>query len=576
MEMKQSKPFNKRILIIDDNQDILETYKDILSPTLESIDQLRSSAGKTDEPLRESFDLILASQGQEGFECVKKALEKDKPFAATFIDMRMPPGWDGLETAQKIRELDNRIYINIVTGYTDYAVDDIYEAVRHNLLFVRKPFTEEEIYQLARNLCQSWQRDYELEEYQNKLEKMVADRTVKFEREITVRKQVEVELIKAKEEAEKSNSVKSLFLLNMSHEIRIPLNLILGFTDIIKDSVDHLLGEEEKGFFDILKSSGERLYRTIHGILDISQIEAGTLKFNLKRLRLHDLVEKIIKELLPEAQSKGLELTYISKVINSTIIADEQSLVSAVSNLVDNAIKYTVQGKIEVSLNKNDKELILTINDTGIGMAEDYLDQMFNSFSQESTGHTRKYQGLGLGLAIAKRYLEVNNVGIEVQSVKGIGTTFTLTFKTIAKLLPQENTEIEDKLATEVEKIISKRKPIVLVVEDDPNSQMLMEYYLKKGYKTYFAVSVSEAKQQLKKHPFDLILQDLSLVGDEDGLDLTRYLRKTKNWKNIPIIALTAHAFTEDRDNCIAAGCNDYLTKPIKREELLKKISEFV
>ena len=399
---------------------------------------------------------------------------------------------------------------------------------------------------------------------------------ITIHKDITKRKQAEVELIKAKEEAEKSNSVKSLFLENMSHEIRTPLNSILGFIDIIKDNIDHLLSEEEKGFLDILKSSGERLYRTIHGILDISQIEAGTLDFNLKRVRLHNLVEKIVKDFLLEAQSKGLELIYIPKVIDATIIADEPSLISAVSNLVDNAVKYTEQGKIEVSLIKKRKELMLTIKDTGIGIAEDYLDHIFISFSQESTGYTKKYQGLGLGLAIAKRYLEVNNVGIEVQSTKGVGTTITLTFKTITKLLPQETTEIEDKLATEVEKIVTKWKPIVLVVEDDPNSQKLMEFYLKKGYKTCFAVSVSEAKQQLKKHPVNLILLDLSLIGDEDGLDLTRYLRKTKKWRDIPIIASTAHAFTTDRDNCLAAGCNDYLTKPIKREELLEKISEFV
>lgn len=574
MEMKLIKPFNKRILVIDDNQDILETYKDILSPTSESIDQLRSLAGKSGEPQRESFDLVLASQGQEGFECVKKALEEDKPFAAAFIDMRIPPGWDGLETAQKIRELDNRIYIIIVTGYADFVVDEVREAVKHNLLFVRKPFTEEEIYQLARNFCQSWQRDYELEEYRNKLEKMVADRTVKLEREITVRKQAGVELIKAKEEAEKSNSVKTLFLANMSHEIRTPLNAVLGFTDLLETSTRHLISEEEKGFFKTIKNSGNRLMQTVHKILDISQLESGTYPLDMKQHDLSQLVKDSVDECRLLAAEKNLKLEFKSPLDSAFINADQNGISQAVNNIIDNAIKYSEQGKITVLLKQGSENYIVIIQDTGIGISKKYTDNLYEVFSQESEGYTKKYQGIGLGMAIAKRHLDLNKVGIDMKSVKGAGTTFTLTFKAVKKWVAEIPVDIEEIKEESTSDLIEK--PQVLLVEDGPNSQMLTKFFLKGKYDTCFADSVAGAKRQLKNNSIDLILLDFSLVGGEDGLDLVRWMRKTKQWKNLPTIALTAHAFATDRENCLAAGCHDYLTKPIKRAVLLKKIAEFV
>ena len=695
MKMEQYNQFNKRILVIDDNQDILETYQDILSPTLESIGPLSSREGTTDEPLRVSFDLVLASQGQEGFKYVKKAMEESKLFAVAFIDMRMPPGWDGLETAQKIRKLDNRIYIIIVTGYTDYAADELHDAVKHNLLFVRKPFTEKEIYQLARNFCQSWQRDYELWEYRNKLEKMVMERTVKLEREIKIRKKAEEKIKTAQEyaryliessldmvisvdkkrrivefnqaaektfgyskvevlgkhinilyanpaeglEAHKTtrqagqfygeilnkrkngetftsflsssilmdeNSeflgvmgvsrditdsiktrkelevalvkaldgerVKALFMANMSHEIRTPLNAILGFTDLLEISTSNLVSEEEKGFFDTIRNSGNRLMQTVHEILDISQIEAGTYNLKIEQFDLVGLVRDLVNGVKPMADTKGLKMKYTWEIDSAFIKADLNGVSQAISNILDNAVKYTEQGKIIVSIEQKSKQYVLSIHDTGIGIAEEYLENMFKVFTQESEGYTKKFQGIGLGMAIAKRHLDMNQVGIDVESTKNVGTTFTLTFKPVKKRI----------LEKQVEKVAAKDKPIaepvekqqVLLVEDDPNSQRLIEYFLKGQYNICFAVSVDEAKQQLQQNQVDLILLDLSLVGNEDGLDLVRWMRKTKTWQKTPVIATTAHAFTKDRDNCIAAECNDYISKPIKREKLLEKIKQ--
>ncbi len=695
MEMEQNNQFNKRILVIDDNQDILEAYEDILSPTLESIGPLSSQEGTTDGPLRESFDLVLASQGQEGFEYVKKALEENELFAVAFIDMRMPPGWDGLETAQKIRKLDSRIYIIIVTGYTDYAADELHDAVKHNLLFVRKPFTEKEIYQLARNFCQSWQRDYELWEYRNKLEKMVMERTVKLEREIKIRKKAEekikaaqeyaryliessldmvisvdkkrrivefnqaaektfgyskvevlgkhinilyadpavgleahkttqqsgqfygevlnkrkngetftsflsssilrdenneflgvmgvsrdiTESIKARtelevalEKAQEGARVKSIFMANMSHEIRTPLNSILGFTELLETSVIHLVGEQEKEFFGVISLSGNRLMDTVHEILDISQIEAGSYDLKIEQYDLVKLVKGLVLEFQTIADKKGLKLEVACEIENAFIKVDKNSVLQAISNIIDNATKYTEQGKITVSLEQKAKQYVLSIQDTGIGISKGYMKKLYEAFSQESEGYTKDYQGIGLGMAITKRFLDMNQVGIDVKSTKGVGTTFMLTFNSVKNGIPKKQVEKEDvKLKTIADPV---EKQQVLLVEDDASSQKLTEFFLKKKFDIYFAVSVMEAKQQLKKYTIDLILLDLSLIGNEDGLDLVRWMRKTNTWKKTPVIATTAHAFTKDRDNCTAAGCNDYISKPIKREKLLEKMKQ--
>jgi PAS domain S-box-containing protein len=393
-------------------------------------------------------------------------------------------------------------------------------------------------------------------------------------RDVTERIQTRTELEQALEKAQEGERVKSLFLANMSHEIRTPLNAILGFTDLIEASTRDLVSDEEKEFFDRVKQSGQRLMRTVHEILDISQIEAGTYNLKIEQLDLCNLVREIVHECQPMADKKSLKLKYKTDLDSAFIQADPYGVSQAIINIIDNAIKFTEQGRIAISLKKRSENYVLTIQDTGIGISEEYIDSLFEAFTQESEGYTKKFQGIGLGMAITKHHLDLNKVDIQVESTKGVGTTFILTFNPVKKHIPERQVEkAEAEVAPTPE---SAEKPLVLLVEDDLNSQKLTEFYLKGKYDICFAVSVDEAKQQLKKHPVDLILLDLSLVGNEDGLDLVRWMRKTKTWQKTPVVATTAHAFTKDLDNCLAAGCNDYLSKPIKKEKLLDKISEFV
>ena len=387
--------------------------------------------------------------------------------------------------------------------------------------------------------------------------------------DVTERIQTQKELEDALEKAQEGERIKSLFMANMSHEIRTPLNAILGFTDLLDTSTRDLIGEEEKDFFDTIRNSCDRLMKTVHEILDISQIEVGTYKLKMEQLDLVKLVRSLAPEFQTLADNKSLKLVYKFKLEAAFITADQNGVSQAISNIIDNAIKYTDKGRITVILRQSSNQYILSIQDTGVGITKEYLSKLYDAFSQESEGYTKTYQGIGLGLAIAKRHMDLNQVYIDVESTKNVGTTFTLTFQPVQK--PKKKIEKKD---TPVKQTFEK--PLVLLVEDDPNSQKLVEFYLKGQYELYFAVSVDEAKEQLKKNPIDLILLDLSLVGNEDGLDLVRWMRKTKTWLRTTVIATTAHAFAKDRDNCIAAGCNDYLAKPITREKLIEKISKYV
>ncbi|MEE9571480.1 MAG: PAS domain-containing sensor histidine kinase, partial [Candidatus Neomarinimicrobiota bacterium] len=256
-----------------------------------------------------------------------------------------------------------------------------------------------------------------------------AVRSVGTVQDITKRRRAEEEREEALNEAQNANKVKSLFIANMSHEIRTPLNSILGFVDLIAEQTRDLLGKEWDKYFGIIDRNSKRLMRTVHDILDISLIESGTYDLRPEKFDLKEVIELIVQDKTKDAQSKKLELTFSATMTRATIKSDRHSIETALTNLVDNAIKYTDHGSVDLHLRKENKQYELTITDTGIGITNEYMDQMFESFSQESEGYTKKFQGLGLGLAITKNCLDMNNIKLDVKSKKGKGTTFTLTFK---------------------------------------------------------------------------------------------------------------------------------------------------
>ncbi|MFH1852259.1 MAG: PAS domain S-box protein [Candidatus Neomarinimicrobiota bacterium] len=250
-------------------------------------------------------------------------------------------------------------------------------------------------------------------------------------RDITDRRRAEQEREAALEKARRADKVKNLFLANMSHEIRTPLNSLLGFTAIVEERFQAHAGEEEKNFFDIIHRSGKRLLRTVHEILDISQIEAGTFQVKLENINLSQLVQNATSEVSADLVDKDVILDYQTPANDVYLISNEYCLYQSLLNVLDNAIKYTEKGFIKIEVGRTDNRITLTVEDSGIGITADYLDKLFQTFSQESEGYNKDYQGIGLGLALTKRYLDMISATIRINSRKNEGTCVIMSFPTV-------------------------------------------------------------------------------------------------------------------------------------------------
>jgi len=248
--------------------------------------------------------------------------------------------------------------------------------------------------------------------------------------DITDRKNMEIELVKAKEKAEESDKLKSEFLAQMSHEIRTPLNIILGYNSILKDELQNYLNENQRTSFSTVDKAGKRLIRTIDLILSMAELNTCATEVIISETNLYDILKKLTNKFEPVAKEKNLELccTNINEVI-PVIKSDHYLITEVFQNLIDNAIKYTLSGKIDINIYKNEKDkYCVAIKDTGIGIASEHMDKIFLPFFQEDSGYSRKFDGNGLGLAVVKKYLDLINAEITVESVKGKGSSFVICF----------------------------------------------------------------------------------------------------------------------------------------------------
>ncbi len=280
--------------------------------------------------------------------------------------------------------------------------------------------------------------DEELKRYKERLEQLVEERTVALERvardleiELDEKKRREVELQESKKKAEAANKLKSEFLAQMSHEIRTPINTIMSHSGLIRMELDEsTLDEDTLNSFHAIENASERIVRTVELILNMADLQTGSFEVHPHKYDLFsDIVRRLSYEFIPKAESKGLILNIIPPDIDTTVMVDEFSMRQIISNLIDNAIKYTEKGSIEVSFSKNEEgKLVLSVKDTGIGIKDEYLPNLFEPFSQEMQGYTRKFDGTGLGMALVKKYAELNNLDIRIDTEVGVGTTFYVIF----------------------------------------------------------------------------------------------------------------------------------------------------
>jgi len=381
-----------------------------------------------------------------------------------------------------------------------------------------------------------------------------------FGLDLTKIKITQEKLYKAKEKAEESDRLKSAFLANMSHEIRTPMNGILGFADLLK--TPNLTGIKQIEYIDIIEKSGVRMLSIINDIINISKIEAGLMDLNMINSDINKQLEYIYTFFKPEIEAKGLEFILKNQISEDklSIKTDREKVYAILTNLVKNAIKFTKTGFIEIGCNLVNDTIEFYVKDSGIGIHEDMTLNIFERFIQADVNDKEAYQGTGLGLSISKSYVEMLGGEIWIESEFGLGSTFyfKLPYKSSEDISSSSQT-----ISTSAENMKNIDPLKVLISEDDEASEMILSLAVEDYSNEVICVKNGQEAVDIcrETNDIDLILMDIQMPI-MNGYAATKEIRKFN--KDVIIIAQTAYALEGDREKAIAAGCNDYITKPIK------------
>lgn len=551
-----------RVLIIEDNEDDVQL----------EIDELK----------RGGYNIVF-----EQIETRKAMIEalKNKKWDFIISDYSLPQ-FSGLDALEVLKETGIDIPFILISGTIgeETAVAAMkagaHDYIMKNNLSRLVPAFDRELRE-ARVRHQKRQADEELEviiqdlkeqntEYQ-KLNIEYLSQNEELTESLDHIQKMNSELIVAKNKAEESDRLKSSFLANMSHEIRTPLNGILGFSSLLND--EDLTKENAERYIDIIDASGQQLLTIINDILDISKIEAGQMSISIEVVNITHLMNELLQQFRQQAEIKNIDLILNSGNLheNMVINTDKNRLRQILGNLLNNAIKFTSEGKVEFGLNHKGNVTEFYVSDSGIGMAPEDQALIFKPFRKVETSLTNKYGGTGLGLSISKAFIEKLGGTISLESDPNKGSKFTFTIP----LTEISETDHQIHRGTELNLHRNWNQKTILIAEDEIFNFYYMEELLKPmSVNMLHAWNGLEAVELAKKHPdISLVLMDIRMP-EMDGHTATKLIKELR--PNLPVIAQTAYASKEDMENAYTSGFDNYLTKPIERELFVQVIDKYL
>ncbi|MBI9069719.1 MAG: response regulator [Salinivirgaceae bacterium] len=555
-----------KVLIVDDNIDNLEMLEILLKSKNFSVIGAKDGKEALDILNSETFNLIVSDilmPVMDGFQLCKEVKQNDKlkqiPFVfytATYVDLKDEEFALSLGAEKFVRKpLDPEKLLKILLEVIDKIHETDFEARNTGLKFDNETAL--------------------LKVYNQRLIAKLEKKNIDLEREVAAHKKTIEELVVAKDKAEESDRLKSAFLANMSHEIRTPMNAVIGFSKILQK--ENLTEEERLRFMNYVNNNGESLIKIIDDIIHISVIDAKQLKILNEPFVLSEMLDEIrvyFSGVIQNSTNKNIDF----KVIDETnfdncfhIIADKARIKLVLDNLINNSIKYTQQGSIILKVTGDKSKLKFSVKDTGIGISKSNLASVFDRFIQYSKEFVSRHYGTGLGLSISKELVELMGGEIFVESEEDKGSVFTFY---IPIELDKKSEHQENKIdAGELNEINFKNKKI-LVVDDEEAIYVLFKRMLK-GYGgcVEWASNGKVAIEKVMANDYNIILMDLRMPII-DGYEATAKIKALK--PNIPIIVQTAYALPEYELKARNAGCDDYISKPVKDSDLIEKVNEFI
>jgi len=484
-------------------------------------------------------------------------------------------------------------YLDFYSPDNNYLIEKPDKIIGSNLKNNFEPALSDKFMEILKRV--SSERKTEYQEYELKLPygtrsfearfvPLEKNRILSIVRDITERKLAEKEIINAKERAEASERTKTNFLANMSHELRTPMVGILGYSDLLRSE---LTDDEQIMMAERISISGNRLMETLNLILDLSRIESGKMDTYYVNFDISESINNAVFLYAKLAESKNLDLYYENSGQEFTVNLDERMVRDIINNIVNNAIKYTDKGSITIRTRKITENNIPYVSidfvDTGIGIPADKLDMIFEEFRQVSEGLSRGFEGTGLGLTLTKKFAEKMNGCVSVSSEFGKGSVFTVklpvNIETDAKekvsidklFIPYTEQNIKDDIS-----VPKNDKSRLLVVDNDITTLLLVTAFLSDVYDVDTATNGNEAIGMAGQNQYDLILMDINLGKDDDGIMVAKKIKEMEGYNDIPVIALTAYAMLGDKEKFIEGGCSGYISKPFVKDQLLNMIQSFL